>query len=69
MQYNQKGQPVGKVMAKYACSLGLLARTMIPIVYKSWFKVPNELKDKVWSCVEVCMKCFYIVIFIFLRVS
>ncbi|RVW69708.1 hypothetical protein CK203_060599 [Vitis vinifera] len=32
--------------------LGVLARTMVPITYKTWHVVPKELKDKLWDCIE-----------------
>ncbi|XP_028096032.1 uncharacterized protein LOC114295933 [Camellia sinensis] len=50
IHYNEFGQPIGEV--QYPSYLGVLARTMVPIVYKDWHKVPKELKEKLWSCVE-----------------
>lgn len=27
---------------------------MVPINHKSWKDVPNELKHKLWDCIQVC---------------
>ncbi|XP_058185923.1 uncharacterized protein LOC131303148 [Rhododendron vialii] len=53
IQYNEKGQPTGVNRAKYASYLGVLARTLVPISCHKWFKVTPQLKDKLWSSVEV----------------
>ncbi|GMP35734.1 hypothetical protein CsSME_00008073 [Camellia sinensis var. sinensis] len=50
IHYNELGQPIGDV--QYPSCRGVLARTMVPIVYKDWHKIPKELKEKLWSCVE-----------------
>ena len=57
IEYNRRGQPIGKYKAKYMSYHGVLARQMVPLAYKTWFKVPVELKDKLWDCVEVSMVC------------
>ena len=53
IKYNQKGQPIGDDAKKYVSYLGVLGRTMVPLNYENWHKVPKELKEKLWSCVEV----------------
>lgn len=53
IDYNENGQLIGNNSIKCSSYHGVLARTMIPICYKDWFEVPAELKEKLWSCVEV----------------
>lgn len=55
VEYNSKGVPRGKVATTYSSYCGTLARTRVPIIYANWYEVPKELKDKLWSCVEVSM--------------
>ncbi|CAL5328109.1 unnamed protein product [Camellia sinensis] len=50
IHYNELGQPIGDV--QYLSYRGVLARAMVPIVYKDWHKIPKELKEKLWSCAE-----------------
>ncbi|GMQ07389.1 hypothetical protein CsSME_00051595 [Camellia sinensis var. sinensis] len=56
IDYNENGQLIGYNSIKCSSYLGVLARTMILICYKDWFEVPAELKEKLWSCVELTYK-------------
>ncbi|CAL5326358.1 unnamed protein product [Camellia sinensis] len=56
IEYNEKSQPIGNNSIKCSSYHRVLARTMIPICYKDWFEVPAELKEKLWSCVELTYK-------------
>ena len=51
--YNRKGQPNGETRKDFASYRGLLARTMVPISYPSWPKVPKSLKENLWVAMEV----------------
>lgn len=57
LKYNSKGQAIGKASQKLSTFLGALSRTLVPIIFETWFKVPEELKDEIWSHVKV-YKCF-----------
>ncbi|GMP78596.1 hypothetical protein CsSME_00034479 [Camellia sinensis var. sinensis] len=56
IEYNENGQPIGNNSIKCSSYHGVLARTVVPICYKDWFEVPAELKEKLWSCVELTYK-------------
>lgn len=62
VDYNSKGQAIGKASVKLGTFLGALGRTMVPIIYENWRKVPKELKDKLWSYVKVYiyMLCIFV---------
>lgn len=53
VKYNEKGQPVGAMSTQLFSYMGVLARTMVPLSYEHWRKVPNALKERIWSCLEV----------------
>lgn len=53
VKYNEKGQPVGPMSTQLFSYMGVLARTMVPLSYEHWRKVPNALKEKLWSFLEV----------------
>lgn len=50
---NAHGVPVGNARHSLQSYTGMLARTMIPIDYPNWSKVPDELKEKIWIDVKV----------------
>ncbi|KAL6325287.1 hypothetical protein AAG906_023132 [Vitis piasezkii] len=56
IKYNLDGIFIGESVVHLTSYLGVLARTMVPITYKTWHVVPKELKDKLWDCIEV-RKC------------
>ena len=56
IKYNARGAPIGKYSVDLTNYLGVLACTMVPINHKTWKDhVPNELKDKLWDCIQVCI--------------
>ncbi|RVW20636.1 hypothetical protein CK203_109088 [Vitis vinifera] len=52
IKYNLDGIFIGESVVHLTSYLGVLARTMVPITYKTWHVVPKELKDKLWDCIE-----------------
>ena len=59
VRYNEKGQPVGPMSTQLFSYMGVLARTMVPLRYEHWRKVPNAFKEKLWSCLEVRQCIFF----------
>ena len=55
IKYNLDGIFIGESIVHLTSYLGVLARTMVPITYKTWHVVPKELKDKLWDCIEVTL--------------
>ncbi|KAL6327791.1 hypothetical protein AAG906_025619 [Vitis piasezkii] len=47
---------IGESVVHLTSYLGVLARTMVPIRYKTWHVVPKQLKDK--NCMLTMGKCF-----------
>lgn len=52
VEYNERGQPVGRAATQLSSYMGVLARHMVPIIHEKWSKVPKSLKDKIWCCLE-----------------
>lgn len=53
IQYNNQGQAVGENANKMQSYIGVCVRQQIPLIYNNWKEVPQELKDKIFDCVEV----------------
>ena len=54
VEYNDKGKLMGEASMELTSYLGFLGRTMVPMVYEDWRQVPDELKENLWDCVQVC---------------
>lgn len=50
---NRLGVPVGDTRHTLQSYVGMLARTMVPIDILSWPKVDSDLKEKIWSDIQV----------------
>ncbi|KAM7461452.1 hypothetical protein LguiA_029573 [Lonicera macranthoides] len=50
--YNKLGQYIGSTRSDFASYTGLLARTMVPISYASWHKVPQSTKENLWTAMK-----------------
>ena len=55
IKYNLDDIFIGESVVHLTSYLGVLARTMVPITYKTWHVVPKELKYKLWDCIEVTL--------------
>ena len=55
IKYNLDGIFIEESTVHLTSYLGVLARTMMPITYKTWHVVPKELKDKLWDYIEVTL--------------
>jgi Mg2+ and Co2+ transporter CorA len=52
VKYNKRGVGVGTVARKLATFEGIVARTMCPITYASWFDVDEDTKEDMWQCIN-----------------
>ncbi|XP_022136077.1 uncharacterized protein LOC111007859 isoform X2 [Momordica charantia] len=52
IEYNDQGQPIGENAKKMQSFIGVCVRQKIPVTYNHWKEVPQELKDKIFNCVE-----------------
>ena len=43
--------------------LGVIARTTLPINFKNWFSVPEELKNKIWIQIKVSFFLIFLIEF------
>lgn len=48
VQFNHKGEPIGKAAKEMQSYIGVLARKKIPISIPSWKDVEMEAKNKIW---------------------
>ncbi|KAL0556593.1 hypothetical protein IC582_005107 [Cucumis melo] len=53
VSYNEDGAPISENGAKLKSFIGSVTHYHVPITYKSWKSVPPELKDKIFTTVEV----------------
>ena len=53
IQFNEHGQPIGATSKKMQSYLDVCVRQQIPVTYKSWKEVLNELKEKIFDCISV----------------
>ena len=53
VKYNLDGIFIRESAVHLTSYLGVLARTIVPIRYKTWHVVPKQLKDKLWDSIEV----------------
>ncbi|KDO49982.1 hypothetical protein CISIN_1g046613mg, partial [Citrus sinensis] len=51
VNFNYKGQPIGKMRPKVSSMVRVWSRSLVPIMYTTWKKVPTEIKNKLWACV------------------
>ena len=59
IKYNADGIYVGESSMHLTSYLGVLACTMVPIRYNTWWDVLEQLKDKVWDSIEVTYIFFF----------
>ena len=53
---NERNQPIGLNSMKLSSLLGVLAREMVPINYSDWRKVSDQLKEDLWSIINVSIR-------------
>ncbi|KAJ4718934.1 Transposon protein, putative, CACTA, En/Spm sub-class [Melia azedarach] len=52
VNYSMSGVPYGEEANDLVSTLGVLARTTIPIIYKDWRLVPLWMKEDMWTSVQ-----------------
>jgi hypothetical protein len=50
---NDLGQPVGENYRKFASAIGCEVRKTLPVRFTDWRDVPYNIKDKVWTSLQV----------------
>ena len=60
IEYNSLGSDIGENSVELSSYLGTIARTHVPIVIKSWRKVPKETKEKLWDLITVSLSIAFI---------
>ncbi|XP_024190454.1 uncharacterized protein LOC112194446 [Rosa chinensis] len=53
VQFNQKGQPIGKAGKEMQSYIGVLARKKVPISIPTWKDVLVEQKNKIWEGIKL----------------
>ncbi|PRQ44661.1 hypothetical protein RchiOBHm_Chr3g0481681 [Rosa chinensis] len=53
VQFNQKGQPIGKAGKEMQSYIGVLASKKVPISIPTWKDVLVEQKNKIWEGIKV----------------
>lgn len=53
VEFNQHGQPVGKIASEMQSYIGLLARDHVHVNIKSWREVSKDVKEHIWASVKV----------------
>ena len=60
IQVNRKGQPIGRESIQMMSYLGVLARSKIPITYKSWKNISVPDKDVIWEEIMVSIQFLHL---------
>lgn len=63
VEYNQDGVPISENGAKLNSFIGSCVHYHIPIHYPSWNYVPTELKDKIYTIVEVKLLIVFVQVY------
>ncbi|KAI5328596.1 hypothetical protein L3X38_027993 [Prunus dulcis] len=53
IEYSKRGRPHGKAAVEMQSYIGVLARTIVPLVDKKWTQLPKDLKEHIWEVVEM----------------
>ena len=53
VSFNAKGEPFGKEAGEMQSYIGVLARSKPLIWHETWNCVPDDIKTKIWDCVQV----------------
>ncbi|XP_073154337.1 uncharacterized protein [Henckelia pumila] len=56
LERNEFGQPVGDNSITFASFLGCLVKKFVPYTLDGWNDVDEEVKDKMWSCLQLNYK-------------
>lgn len=66
LERNEFGQPIGDNSVKYASFLGCMIKEFVPYTLDGWNDIDDDVKDKMWSCLQVISSFtkFFIIIFI-----
>ena len=59
--YNRRGQYLGEVNTEMQSYLGVIARTTVPINFKNWLSIPEELKNKIWIQIKVSFFLIFLI--------
>jgi len=68
VRYNEDEAPIGENGAKLKSFIGSTTHYHVPITYTSWKSVPAELKDKIFTTVEVyitLMSLLYLIMLLY----
>ena len=52
VKYNILSVPVGEKAIELSTYIGVLTRTLIPILYNDWRRVPDDTKERLLESVE-----------------
>lgn len=53
VEFNERGQAIGPNSKHLSSYIGVLAREMVPMTISEWKKVDDELRDDLWTCIQV----------------
>ncbi|KAJ0084462.1 hypothetical protein Patl1_30055 [Pistacia atlantica] len=52
IKFNDKGQPIDEEFVKLSSFLGPLGREIVPFTILDWRKLPSDMREKLWKCVQ-----------------
>ncbi|XP_075506490.1 uncharacterized protein LOC142543240 isoform X2 [Primulina tabacum] len=53
VERNEFGQPIGDNSVTYASFLGCMIKEFVPYTLDGWNDIDEEVKDRMWSCLQV----------------
>ncbi|KAJ0089505.1 hypothetical protein Patl1_14370 [Pistacia atlantica] len=58
IKFNDKGQPIDEESVKLSSFLGPLGREIVPFTIPDWRKLPSDMREKLWKCVQEWQKYY-----------
>lgn len=59
LQWNGKGQTIQTNNANFKSYMGICSRSRVSILYRSWHKVPDHIKESIWTDVSVKSSSYF----------
>ena len=53
VKFNERGQAIGANSKHLSSYIGTLAREMVPFTISTWRNIGDDLRDDLWTCIEV----------------
>ncbi|KAI5339072.1 hypothetical protein L3X38_018344 [Prunus dulcis] len=53
VEYNKRGKGIGQAHIEMQSYIGVLARSIVPLVDMKWAQIPKDIKEQIWEAVDI----------------